>query len=113
MDHAADVAAVAEAVLRLPVWRRRFSALALRELDDTDIARLCVLAALHDVGKFNLGFQAKGLPELGPTAGHVREALGALFRRPGPPSCLDGIGAWGDSHNGLVDLRHLPSRTAA
>lgn len=102
VDHAADVAAVAEALLRLPVWRRRLSALALRELGDTDVARLCVLAALHDIGKFNLGFQAKGRPELGPTAGHVREALGALIQTSGPLSCLDELGSWGDATTDLM-----------
>lgn len=79
-DHCADVAAVAEALLHLPVWQQRLSRLAGRELDATDQARLCVFAALHDVGKLNLGFQAKGRPDLGPTAGHVEEAVAALAR---------------------------------
>ena len=65
-DHCADVAAVAEALLRLPVWQQRLARLAGRELDPSDRARLCVFAALHDVGKLNLGFQAKGRPDLGP-----------------------------------------------
>jgi CRISPR-associated endonuclease/helicase Cas3 len=102
LDHCADVAAVVEALLRLPVWRERLTRLAARTLTETSLARLCVLAALHDIGKFNLGFQAKGRPELGTTAGHVREALGALFRRPGPFSCLDELAAWGDGTTELL-----------
>ena len=102
VDHAADVAAVTEALLRLPVWRQRLSALARRRIADQCEARLVVLAALHDIGKYNLGFQAKGRPELGSTRGHVREALAALFKRPGPLSCLDEIGAWGSATTQLL-----------
>jgi CRISPR-associated endonuclease/helicase Cas3 len=47
-------------------------------LDEVQVARLCALAALHDVGKFNLGFQRKGAPEPRNVCGHVREVL-ALF----------------------------------
>ena len=101
-DHCADVAAVTEALLRLPIWRERLTRLAARAISDVSWPRLCVLAALHDIGKFNLGFQAKGRPELGPTAGHVREALGALFRSPGVFACLDELAAWGDSVTALL-----------
>jgi CRISPR-associated endonuclease/helicase Cas3 len=64
-DHCADVAAVVEALLALPLWRERLTRLAGRPLTDICVARLCVLAALHDIGKLNIGFQAKGRPELG------------------------------------------------
>jgi CRISPR-associated endonuclease/helicase Cas3 len=96
IDHCADVAAVAETLLRLPVWQQRMSRLAGREMDTTDQARLCVFAALHDVGKLNLGFQAKGRPDLGPTAGHVEEAVAALARGQVLASLVDSISAWGD-----------------
>ena len=102
-DHCADVAAVAEALLSLRIWRERLSRLAGQDLTETTCARLCVLAALHDIGKLNIGFQAKGRPELpGATAGHVTEALGALLRRPGPFSCLDELAAWGDPTTSLL-----------
>lgn len=78
LDHCADVAAVTNTLLQLPVWQQRLAKLAGRELDPTDRARLCVLAALHDVGKLNLGFQAKGRPDLGATAGHVEEAVATV-----------------------------------
>jgi len=99
-DHCADVAAVTEALLALPLWRRRLSRLAGQDLDEVLCARLSVLAALHDIGKFNLGFQAKGLPELGPTAGHVAEGLAALAYG-GVLGCLASLEEWGD---GTLDL---------
>ncbi|HEY3354846.1 MAG TPA: CRISPR-associated helicase Cas3' [Polyangia bacterium] len=78
-DHAADVGACCAALLEQRVLRQALARLAGRdELDQAQIDRLCVLAALHDAGKFNLGFQAKAGPRGARTAGHVREAL-ALF----------------------------------
>lgn len=101
-DHCADVAAVTEALLSLPIWRSRLARLAGQPLSDSTCARLSVLAALHDIGKLNLGFQAKGRPELGATAGHVKPALGELFHRPGVFSCLDELAAWGDATTALL-----------
>lgn len=78
--HCADVAACAEALLGRTILRRRLAALAGRaDLDEVDIARLSALAAMHDIGKFNLGFQRKGAREPSGTAGHVSEVL-ALFK---------------------------------
>jgi CRISPR-associated endonuclease/helicase Cas3 len=99
-DHCADVAAVVEALLELPVWRRRFTRLAGRDLGPVGWARLAALAALHDIGKLNLGFQAKGRPGLGATAGHVAEALAALGKD--VLSGLDELGSWGDGASGLL-----------
>lgn len=82
VDHCADVAAVCHVLLTLPTWRGRLARLAGRdELDDVTCARLVALAGLHDIGKYNLGFQAKGRPALGKSPrGHVGEGLGALQR---------------------------------
>lgn len=77
-DHSADVAACLEAMLDQPVWRKRIAAVAgIDDLTNGQRARLCVLAALHDVGKYNAGFQRKD-GRGGPTSGHVREVL-SLF----------------------------------
>ncbi|MGE0521234.1 MAG: CRISPR-associated helicase Cas3' [Candidatus Binatia bacterium] len=77
--HAADVAACCEALLHSTILRSRFARLAGKEsLSNIDIARLSALAALHDVGKFNSGFQRKGFPGSAPTAGHVSEVLALL-----------------------------------
>src|SRR3990170_641069 len=79
-DHAADVAACTEALLDRTVVRRRLARLGdLNDLSDLQEQRLCFLAALHDLGKFNHGFQNKLYQRpLFPTAGHVREALALL-----------------------------------
>lgn len=88
--HCADVAAVAEALLTRTVLGTRLAHIAGQApFDATTVARLSVLAALHDLGKLNHGFQAKALP---PDAkverrGHVTEAL-ALFNIQGPDSDL-------------------------
>ncbi len=76
-DHCADVAACCEALLMQPVIRRRLARLGgLDDLAGGQIERLSVLAALHDAGKFNVGFQNKALlhPEF--TSGHVAPILG-------------------------------------
>lgn len=80
IDHCADVAACAAALLQRTLLRRRLARLGgLDDLSAGQIARLCVLVALHDIGKFNLGFQRKGnlRIKLEPK-GHVREALSLL-----------------------------------
>lgn len=61
--HCADVAACFETLVDLPVIRSRFEFAAGRALGATDIARLAVLAFLHDCGKLHPGFQAKGWPK--------------------------------------------------
>lgn len=79
VDHCADVASVVEALVRLPIWRKRLIRLAGRDIDDVGWARLCVLAALHDIGKLNVGFQAKGRSELGPARATSRKRSGPFF----------------------------------
>ncbi len=80
LAHSADVAACAEALLHRTLLRQRLATLGGRaDLDEIDVARLSALCALHDIGKFNQGFQRKSAPEPRDTAGHVREVL-ALFR---------------------------------
>jgi CRISPR-associated endonuclease/helicase Cas3 len=100
-DHCADVAAVTEALLDIPVWRERFGVLArAKPLDPIAQSRLCVLAALHDLGKLNLGFQAKGRPELGTKAGHVAEAIAALEKD--VCLCLQPLNDWGEATYSLL-----------
>jgi CRISPR-associated endonuclease/helicase Cas3 len=77
-DHCADVAACCEALLQRTLLRRRLARLGgIDELSPVQVARLSVLAALHDIGKFNIGFQNKALG-VGPLNGHVREVLGVM-----------------------------------
>ncbi|MEL7059198.1 MAG: CRISPR-associated helicase Cas3' [Acidobacteriota bacterium] len=81
VDHCADVAAVAEALLQRTLLRRRLACLGgLDDLSSQQVARLCVLAALHDLGKANLGFQNKSQPWRRDrfTAGHLSEVMAIL-----------------------------------
>ena len=58
--HLADVGACFEALLAQPTIRRRLARTAgWDDVDPVTAARLCVFAALHDIGKVNLGFQAR------------------------------------------------------
>ena len=58
--HLADVASCLEVLLQQPMVRQRLAHTAgRRDLDDTTVARLCVFAALHDIGKVNTGFQTQ------------------------------------------------------
>ncbi|MFO0601602.1 MAG: CRISPR-associated helicase Cas3' [Polyangiales bacterium] len=111
-DHCADVAACTEALLTQTLLGRRLARLGgLEVLDDVQVARLCVLAALHDLGKFNQGFQNKGQKGVLPHAGHVSEALAALFSFSDVAFSdqlhaaigLDDIDSWGTA----LSMRHL------
>lgn len=83
-DHCADVAACCEALLRHTLIERRLAALAGQErLHPVQVARLTVLAALHDIGKFNLGFQNKSKPGAQPRAGHLAEVTALLCPQDG------------------------------
>ncbi len=76
IDHCADVAACAEALVKQTLLRRRLATLGgLDDLDEVQVARLCVIAALHDIGKFNQHFQNKGRPGALLREGHVREVM--------------------------------------
>ena len=58
--HMADVGACFEALLEQPTIRRRLAQSAgLSKLDNVTVSRLAALAALHDIGKANVGFQAR------------------------------------------------------
>ena len=79
--HCADVAACFEAMVALPVLRARLDKTAGTPLSKIQIARLSVLAFLHDCGKLHPGFQAKGWPSgtwTGRLHGHVGEGA-AIF----------------------------------
>ena len=58
--HLADVGACFEALLQQPtILNRLASSAGVERLDDATKARLCVFAALHDIGKVNVGFQTQ------------------------------------------------------
>lgn len=110
VDHCADVAACFEALLLRPLIRRRLARLVgLDEFSELQRQRLCVLAALHDLGKHNAGFQRKSVPGASKTAGHVSEAL-ALFQsedlqvRLGDAVDIDAMASWVESEDGAGRL---------
>ena len=58
--HLADVGACFEALMRQPTIRQRLAITGdLNDLDESLVARLSVFAALHDIGKVNVGFQTR------------------------------------------------------
>lgn len=71
LAHSADVAAVTEALLQRTILRDRLASLiGWDTLSDVHVARLSALAALHDAGKVNHGFQNRAFGE-NPTSDHV------------------------------------------
>jgi len=77
--HSADVAATTEALLQRTILRRRFARLIdWPVLTDVHVARLSALAALHDAGKVNHGFQNRAFTSPGPRAGHVSPIVEVL-----------------------------------
>lgn len=108
VDHMADVAACFHRICRCRSVRRSLESAARRTLDETDNARLAVIAFLHDLGKANAGFQSKrfdALHQSRPThwpgpAGHGAEVL-ALFSEDNATIAqqlpLDELESWGDA----------------
>ncbi|MEM9292742.1 MAG: CRISPR-associated helicase Cas3' [Acidobacteriota bacterium] len=79
IHHSADVAACAEALLERTLLGQRLAHLAgWQRLERGHVARLGLLAALHDLGKTGVRFQRKIQPGASERAGHVREALDLL-----------------------------------
>jgi len=71
--HSIDVAVTLKTLLQHSILRRRLGNLVREEpLSEVQIDRLAALAALHDVGKVNQGFQDRAFDGAGRTAGHVR-----------------------------------------
>ena len=63
LAHALDVAVVFRTLCDLDGIRRTLVSSTKTLLTDEHLDRLAVLAMLHDIGKLNLGFQDKILPE--------------------------------------------------
>jgi len=79
IGHSADVAAVLLALLERPIIARRLARLLGQpELTPEDQARLVALAALHDLGKINHGFQNKPFDRPTPKAGHIEPLVSLM-----------------------------------
>ena len=106
--HLADVASCLEVLLQQPIIRQRLAQTAGRkDLDGTTSARLCVFAALHDIGKVNIGFQTQiwrnnDFPEgrrRPGRAGHTLDLTPVLNRSDHATSewFFDALGWWWDA----------------
>jgi CRISPR-associated endonuclease/helicase Cas3 len=112
--HCVDVAAVCEGLLRDDVVRGRLARLAgVGDLDEVDVARLCFLAAIHDAGKANHGFQRKAEPGARDVEGHVGPLFEAIFSdETGLASAIrralrcDLVNAWNAEHLLYAALAH-------
>jgi CRISPR-associated endonuclease/helicase Cas3 len=115
-DHCADVAACAVALLGLrpagftpTVLNRRLARLGgLEALDEVQVARMGVLAGLHDVGKCNRGFQNHAFHRQ-PMAGHVGEMVAVLANPQWRTSMLKSLfepdmDAWAASRQTVLHL---------
>jgi len=79
LAHSADVAAVVEILLNRTILNSRLATvLGLERLSKIQIARLSALAAIHDAGKVNHGFQNKMYRSRKPRAGHVSPIIELL-----------------------------------
>ena len=102
--HAADVGACFEALLAQPTIRRRLARSGgLATLDDETAARLALFAAMHDVGKVNVGFQTRVWAgddhphgRRPGYAGHYRELAPVMTDRDGETAgwFFDELGWW-------------------
>ncbi|PSQ83141.1 MAG: CRISPR-associated helicase/endonuclease Cas3 [Bacteroidetes bacterium QS_7_67_15] len=106
--HSAEVAAVTEALLTRTILRDRLAALVEWDgLSDVHVQRLCVLAALHDAGKVNHGFQNRGHSQSAPPVGHVWPMID-VFNHDQPAELLEPLGVlpmvdWFADEEGYVD----------
>ena len=106
--HMADVGACFEALLAQPTIRRRLAqAGKLKDIDPVTEARLAVLAAVHDIGKVNIGFQTRIWQESDfPTdtrhprpAGHIADLIPVLSGEDDVTAkwFFDALGWWWDA----------------
>ena len=108
--HLADVGACFEALMRQPTIRKRLAkAGGIDDLGESLIARLSVFAALHDIGKANVGFQTRiwrpedlpegRLPHEFRRVGHTREMIPVLTGQDLATTTwfFDALGWWYDA----------------
>ena len=107
IGHSLDIAHCVHAMLTRGVSRRRLGAAIGLDLSDVHVARLAVLAGLHDMGKATHGFQDR-INGRGRGTGHVAEAVavvnaqGALSAKARLAICADLINAWCDDPQSVL-----------
>lgn len=91
LAHSADVAAVTEALLERTILRERLARLiGWDDLTGVHVARLSALAALHDAGKVNQGFQNRAHGSK-PQSDHVTPMVG-VYTASDPLTYLEPLG---------------------
>jgi CRISPR-associated endonuclease/helicase Cas3 len=91
LAHSADVAAVTEALLQRTILRDRLASfIGWDDLSDVHVARLSALAALHDAGKVNHGFQNRAF-ETTPQSDHVTPIVNT-YNASAPMDYLEPLG---------------------
>jgi CRISPR-associated endonuclease/helicase Cas3 len=107
IGHSLDVAHCVNAMLGRGASRKRLGAAVGLELNDVHVARLSVLAGLHDMGKATNGFQDR-IGGRGPGTGHVAEAIavvnaqGTLCDAVRSAICADLINTWCDDPQSIL-----------
>ena len=113
-NHLADVGACFEALLAQSTIRQRLASSGnLESMDDVMAARLSLFAALHDIGKVNLGFQTRIWREedfpagrrMPSHAGHYHELAPVLRGEDGATAdwFFESLGWWWDAVNSWDD----------
>jgi CRISPR-associated endonuclease/helicase Cas3 len=107
IGHSLDVAHCVHAMLTRGVSRKRLGAAAGLDLSDVHVARLAVLAGLHDMGKATHGFQDR-INGRDRGTGHVAEAVavvdaqGAVSDNVRSAICADLLNAWCDDPQSVL-----------
>ncbi len=83
LGHSLDVSLCVEALLNHTILNKRIASyFCQKTLTPSQIARLSSLAALHDIGKFNIGFQSKASIETkSDWEGHQKPVLSLLSQK--------------------------------
>lgn len=120
IDHCLDVGVAMQTLLSGGAWAPALTTAAGRPLTPQDHARLAALAALHDLGKANRGFQARIDPHR-TRIGHTGQVAALFYQSklktgPAATALRTFIGAWGArqhfaavmAHHGipLAEFRH-------
>ena len=112
--HLADIGACFEALLAQPTIRQRLaSSGGLDSLNDATAARLALFAALHDIGKVNIGFQTRVWEDADFPAGrrrpgrsgHYNELVPVLMGEDGATAdwFFENLSWWHDATNSWDD----------
>ncbi|WP_374298072.1 CRISPR-associated endonuclease Cas3'', partial [Sphingomonas sp.] len=110
IDHCLDVGVAMEALMSGGAWALQVTTAAGRPLTAQDYARLAALAALHDLGKANRGFQAR-IDPCKPRVGHTGQVAALFYHSkvkvaPAAIALRELLGAWGANRHFMAVMAH-------